>query len=455
MASNSEFRVGYQEVADCDEELAESLKMIPLDECPRPPILTLPNEITSEIFMHCLDPQFPSYATSTTNPAHAPMLLLHICRAWRSIALSVPGLWTDLELHLYNLPQALFDAGNLEKFIEDRVARAGTRPLSLYLEGGRARREEELCLIPAFLRRLSKRIRILELSDIQHFPENTPDFPLLRNLSLASIVGDDQRNDIRIFSKAPQLRELALYHTAPSRFTICWEALTVFTARGLSSKDCIDVLRWAPGLVECNFDQPYWDIDPRIVSHPNLKSFRLSEADLYRFFEFLAFPALEDLNLWQVAMDDNLHQFMRHFSSSLLRLSSDAVPVAYLSGMLALADIKLRSLSSEYLAEFVGHLNRTTHPAFLPQLWAVELESCPPHADTLLVDALSSRCTEAGDGAAVLRYFRQTWRSSDVTPTKALEDSDRVALEELARKGLEIDIGPEDAPGPGEWLFQS
>ncbi|KAF8207863.1 hypothetical protein K438DRAFT_1814462 [Mycena galopus ATCC 62051] len=354
---------------------------MPLDECPRRTILTLPNEITSEIFIHCLDPQFPSYTTSTTNPTYAPI-------AWRSIALSVPGLWTDLELHLY---------GNLEKFIEDRVACAGTRPLSLCLWGDHERRKEELRLIPAFLRRLSSRIRILELSDIQHFPENTPDFPLLRNLSLASII----------FSKAPRLQKLALYHTAPSCFTICWEALT----------DCVDVLRWVPGLVECTFDKPYLDVDPGIVSHPNLKSFRFYGKDLYTFFEFLTFPALKDLDTFD---------FMCRSSSSLLRLSSDVVPVVYLSDM--------------DLAKFIGHLNCTTHPTFLPQLRAVELKWCPPHVDTLLVNAL--------DGS--------TWEwGPRVTPTKALEDSYRVALEELVRKGLKIYIGLEDTTVPGTCWFQS
>ncbi|KAF8207858.1 hypothetical protein K438DRAFT_1814451 [Mycena galopus ATCC 62051] len=446
MSPNSES--GYQHV----DELVDSLAMTPLHESPQRTILTLPNEITSEIFIHCLHPRFPFYATSTTNPTRAPMLLLHVCRTWRSIALSVPGLWTRLELNLNRLPQALFEAGNLEKFVEDRIASVGARPLSLYLRGDYKRREEELHLIPAILRRLSKRIQILKLENIEHFPENTPDFPLLRIVSLLYIPG----NDIQMFSAAPRLQELDLYATGPSCFTICWEALTVFTAGGLSSKDCIDVLRWAPGLVECNFDQPHWDIDPGIVSHPNLKSFRLSETNLYTFFEILAFPALEDLKLWQVTMDGNLHQFMHHFSSSLLRLSSDAVPVAYLSDMVALIEINVRWLSSEYLAEFIGHLNRTTHPAFLPQLRAVQLESCPPHVDTLLVDALSSRCTEASDGAAALQSFRQTWGwGPRVTPTKALEDSYRVALEELVRKGLKIYIGPEDATVPGTCWFQS
>ncbi|KAJ6513509.1 hypothetical protein DFH09DRAFT_941412, partial [Mycena vulgaris] len=51
------------------------------------PILTIPAEITSEIFLHCLpaEPQLPTSA--------APMLLGAICREWRSIAHGDPRLW--------------------------------------------------------------------------------------------------------------------------------------------------------------------------------------------------------------------------------------------------------------------------------------------------------------------------------------------------------------------------
>ncbi|KAJ7103813.1 hypothetical protein C8R44DRAFT_530495, partial [Mycena epipterygia] len=52
------------------------------------PILTLPAELTSEIFLHCLpaEPVRPSAKI-------APMLLGAICREWRFIAHADPRLW--------------------------------------------------------------------------------------------------------------------------------------------------------------------------------------------------------------------------------------------------------------------------------------------------------------------------------------------------------------------------
>ncbi|KAJ7128536.1 hypothetical protein C8R44DRAFT_778146 [Mycena epipterygia] len=59
------------------------------------PILTLPNEIVSEIFFQSLDPS----DRLSSGPA-SPLFLGHICRDWRDIALSTPALWTAIELHL-------------------------------------------------------------------------------------------------------------------------------------------------------------------------------------------------------------------------------------------------------------------------------------------------------------------------------------------------------------------
>ncbi|KAJ7181120.1 hypothetical protein C8R46DRAFT_1319788 [Mycena filopes] len=59
------------------------------------PILTIPFEITAEIFVNCL-PDRPISPSGTI----APMLLTGICSQWRKIACSTPTLWAALQVDL-------------------------------------------------------------------------------------------------------------------------------------------------------------------------------------------------------------------------------------------------------------------------------------------------------------------------------------------------------------------
>ncbi|KAJ7249720.1 hypothetical protein B0H12DRAFT_1019546, partial [Mycena haematopus] len=54
------------------------------------PVLTLPPEITSEIFCHCLPTERQS---DIVNPKEAPLVLTQVCGLWRNIAISTPELW--------------------------------------------------------------------------------------------------------------------------------------------------------------------------------------------------------------------------------------------------------------------------------------------------------------------------------------------------------------------------
>ncbi|KAJ6481847.1 hypothetical protein C8R45DRAFT_313381 [Mycena sanguinolenta] len=58
------------------------------------PVLTLPNEIISEIFLHFL-PAYPAYPPLFGTPS--PTSLTQICRKWRGLALATPGLWRAIE----------------------------------------------------------------------------------------------------------------------------------------------------------------------------------------------------------------------------------------------------------------------------------------------------------------------------------------------------------------------
>ncbi|KAJ6504582.1 hypothetical protein C8R47DRAFT_151596 [Mycena vitilis] len=59
------------------------------------PILSLPVEITSQIFVHCL----PDSARDVS-PLDAPLVLGRVCSVWRNIALSTPQLWTSWSLSI-------------------------------------------------------------------------------------------------------------------------------------------------------------------------------------------------------------------------------------------------------------------------------------------------------------------------------------------------------------------
>ncbi|KAJ6616207.1 hypothetical protein B0H10DRAFT_1751925, partial [Mycena sp. CBHHK59/15] len=55
-------------------------------------VLSLPVEIMSEIFVHCL----PDLSDSQPDLMKAPFVLMDVCSAWRKIALSTPALWATI-----------------------------------------------------------------------------------------------------------------------------------------------------------------------------------------------------------------------------------------------------------------------------------------------------------------------------------------------------------------------
>ncbi|KAJ7502688.1 hypothetical protein B0H11DRAFT_1672491, partial [Mycena galericulata] len=54
----------------------------------------LPQEIVEKIFLACLR----THRNAAMSPTEAPLLLGHICSAWRSIAFALPRLWSSLHI---------------------------------------------------------------------------------------------------------------------------------------------------------------------------------------------------------------------------------------------------------------------------------------------------------------------------------------------------------------------
>ncbi|KAJ7433068.1 hypothetical protein B0H11DRAFT_1662082, partial [Mycena galericulata] len=85
-ATISEHRLRIRELEDIRKVVQQGLDRVVY------PVLTLPPEITSEIFRQCLPPLEGPH-TSLLNVKQAPLLLLQVCATWRSLAMSTPCLW--------------------------------------------------------------------------------------------------------------------------------------------------------------------------------------------------------------------------------------------------------------------------------------------------------------------------------------------------------------------------
>ncbi|KAF9066212.1 hypothetical protein BDP27DRAFT_1424102 [Rhodocollybia butyracea] len=92
---------------------------------------SLPVELLSEIFPHCL----PSMLTPLPSLImEAPLVLLFVCQKWRAVAVSLPQLWSSLRI---SLPSSnhLFDGKLIQRRngITKWLNRSGSLPLSLSL----------------------------------------------------------------------------------------------------------------------------------------------------------------------------------------------------------------------------------------------------------------------------------------------------------------------------------
>ncbi|KAJ7051277.1 hypothetical protein C8F01DRAFT_644957 [Mycena amicta] len=127
------------------------------------PILTLPNEITSAIFVACL----PAHGRVRPSASAAPLLLAQICRHWRRVALATTELWSSLDVEMIHCEgrrrTAIVRPGNPSLY-ELWFSRANRRPLALTIH--QPERWNELSFkhdkLPPFLFALVPRLGRLE-----------------------------------------------------------------------------------------------------------------------------------------------------------------------------------------------------------------------------------------------------------------------------------------------------
>ncbi|KAK7059916.1 hypothetical protein R3P38DRAFT_2598161 [Favolaschia claudopus] len=203
------------------------------------PVLTLPNEIVSEIFelLVPLYPVCPPQAGSSS-----PTLLSHICSTWRQIAIATPRLWRAIAVSFSRGSKSMASRRQVE-LAEAWLRRSGCCPLSLEIrrdafrelqKKGSGGHGQRIYTIMAAHRDRWEHLRVSS-SVIGRQVFRGP-MPLLRSLCL-----DDGRDSpATAFEQAPLLRSLSFQVTSYSYFNNPLATVTLpwlqFTSLALDTK---------------------------------------------------------------------------------------------------------------------------------------------------------------------------------------------------------------------------
>ncbi|KAJ6628000.1 hypothetical protein B0H10DRAFT_1993220 [Mycena sp. CBHHK59/15] len=196
------------------------------------PVLSLPPEIASQIFLHCLPPSHSRWYS----PQNAPWLLLQVSRQWRALALDTHVLWTSI--HMTGMEPI--------EVLETWLARAGNLPLTLSLVDSDPERAESLLNVSM---RYCHQWQDVRLQLPQQLDMLGRVFPALRKLSLAG--RRDASGEAIIIRDAPLLREVRLI--THLNVELPWEQLTTLELLPSTLEQGFTILKRCSKLVHLTY----------------------------------------------------------------------------------------------------------------------------------------------------------------------------------------------------------
>ncbi|KAJ7487343.1 hypothetical protein B0H11DRAFT_2015275 [Mycena galericulata] len=216
------------------------------------PVLTLPSEIVSKIFLHSLPP-YPLCPPATG--ICSPTNLTHICRKWRAIALATPALWRAIPLR--------YDGENIGDkqvdMLQSWLSKSGALPLAIEMD----ERYPHFGVLHAIIRHSARWERaILAVNMLSDLLYIKGPMPLLRSLSIFVYTG--------IETSAVSLSDLSLLRSVTLKFAslttnvklLPWSQLTSLTLITTRPSKCAPILAEGVNLIHCKLVVVAWDEFP-------------------------------------------------------------------------------------------------------------------------------------------------------------------------------------------------
>ncbi|KAJ7038733.1 hypothetical protein C8F04DRAFT_1255655 [Mycena alexandri] len=223
------------------------------------PVLSLPNEITAEIFTHTIAAS-PDFGHSDS------MALAQTCRHWRDVALSLPALWSAVPLRATQV--------SIPNLMEIWLSRSRSSPLSLSLHpelGANgfptlSRLEKVLEAINPHLGRL-ERLEVGVCTRSYNFHLLQSPMPMLRRLALWCDRLSLEPPVVMAPEDVPSLRTVELYQFTRGdllRFALPWTRITTVVCNRIDYADWRLLLEATPALIHCEVSHlQRWGLDPR------------------------------------------------------------------------------------------------------------------------------------------------------------------------------------------------
>lgn len=252
----------------CSEQVITTLQAL----CP---IQWIPDEILLEIFFHCL-PDDHRFSRTL-----APLLMCHVCKFWRKLALSKPGFWTKLSF--WTPPTSKRDLLCYpSRLVNPWLSWSRALPLQLIFESGTSLNHlksfVELVLLEHYPRcqHLELSVSSVSARGLINFIDLPPgSLRMLESLVLNGFdeapffsgAGDNEDNDyednddtiipMTVFKSSPMLRKLAtssldfIYHLGADEMRFNLDILPWIQLTHLFIGDFINVDVFVHALVEC------------------------------------------------------------------------------------------------------------------------------------------------------------------------------------------------------------
>ncbi|KAK7028658.1 hypothetical protein R3P38DRAFT_3354408 [Favolaschia claudopus] len=377
---------------------------------PCDPVASLPLEISSEIFTHCVP--HPNERRGTLSE---PLLFLGVCTHWKDIALSTGKLWSNVHIRIpYQLSR------EYTTFLEEWLARAGTNLLYLSFSGPSYPASEILRLVAGHADHLHELVvpSPVYLDSEIFSPDSGHGVPLLEVLRVQNSYEVDEvhLNSSRvaaIFQSAPRLRRLDLKQRYISGPTVTPPVLHEYlTSLVITDSVASD---FTPPLLES-------------LTLPSLMHLEVTSKSAHHIDALLSFLARSSPPLHSFVLNAGKDTWNLENFEGILRL------LPHLHSLRLLGDPRIQDQFLRIIGQDHSVLPELTAFSFVrPKIWT--MAQWYPR----LGRVLSAR-------ASTLRSFSLEFVNTDgqvqfCDPTEAMSVGSWRVLQELMEGGMQINIG--------------